>query len=72
MAQLKKEIGLITLLSIGVGSVVGSGVFILPAVMGTLAGPAMVISTFLAGLIAAFMALSYAELGSAFPITGGP
>lgn len=71
-AKLKKEIGLWTLVSLGVGGMIGSGIFALPAVMGSLAGPGLILGILLSGIIAMFLGLAYAELGSAFPITGGP
>jgi len=70
--KLKKELGLITLVSIGVGGIIGSGIFILPANMSAIAGPGLLLAILLSGIITTFLALSYAELGAAFPITGGP
>jgi len=71
-AALKREIGLLTLVSIGVGGIIGSGMFAMPAVMGSVAGPALILAVILTGIITTFLAITYAELGSAFPITGGP
>jgi amino acid transporter len=70
--KLKKEIGLITLVSLGAGNMIGSGIFAFPAVMGSLAGPGLLLGILIAGCIALCLALIYAELGSAFPISGGP
>jgi amino acid transporter len=70
--HLKKELGLFTLLSIGVGGIIGSGIFILPANMVAIAGPGLLLAIILSGIITTFLALPYAELGAAFPITGGP
>jgi amino acid transporter len=69
---LKKEIGLFTLVCLGVGSIIGSGIFVLPAVMGQFAGPGLILGILLSGVITIFLGLAYAELGAAFPITGGP
>jgi APA family basic amino acid/polyamine antiporter len=71
-AHLKREIGLFTLVAIGVGSIIGSGMFAMPAVMGSVAGPALLLAVVLTGVVTTLLAISYAELGSAFPITGGP
>ena len=70
--KLKKDIGLFTLTSIGIGGIIGSGIFILPANMAAIAGPGLILAILFAGIITMFLALPYAELGAAFPITGGP
>ncbi|KKM04029.1 hypothetical protein LCGC14_1768330 [marine sediment metagenome] len=69
---LKKDIGLFTLVSIGVGSMIGSGIFALPAAMAAVAGPGLILAIILSGIITTFLAIAYAELGSAYPLTGGP
>jgi basic amino acid/polyamine antiporter, APA family len=71
-ASLKKELGLWSLVGLGVGGIVGSGVFGLPATMGSVAGPSLILAVVLVGAITILLALIYSELGSAFPITGGP
>jgi basic amino acid/polyamine antiporter, APA family len=47
-------------------------VFGLPATMGSVAGPSMILAVIFVGMITIVLALIYSELGSAFPITGGP
>jgi APA family basic amino acid/polyamine antiporter len=69
---LKKELGLFTLVALGVGSMIGSGIFAMPAAMAAVAGPGLVLAIILAGVVTTFLAISYAELGAAFPLTGGP
>jgi amino acid transporter len=69
---INKKIGLWTLVSIGVGGMIGSGIFAMPAAIAAVAGPALVLAVIFAGLIVVFQALPYAELGSAFPLEGGP
>jgi amino acid transporter len=71
-SSLKKEIGLWGLVALGVGGIIGSGVFALPVTMGSVAGPSMILAVIFVGIITIVLALIYAELGSAFPITGGP
>lgn len=68
----KKTIGLYTLIGIGVGGVIGSGIFGLPAVMAALAGPSLILAILIAGFIAMLFALVYAELGSTYSVSGGP
>ena len=72
MTQLRREIGVGALTAIGLGSIVGSGIFSLPASMAAVAGPSLLLAIILAGFITTCLALSYAELGAAFPMTGGP
>ncbi|NGX28230.1 MAG: Aspartate-proton symporter [Candidatus Anoxychlamydiales bacterium] len=69
---LKKELGFFTLLSIGVGGILGSGIFGMPAVMAAVAGPSLILAIIISGIITFFLGIAYAELGSAFPISGGP
>ncbi len=69
---LKRDVGLFTLVALGVGSIIGSGMFAMPAVMGSVAGPALILAVILTGGVTTLLAISYAELGSAFPLTGGP
>jgi basic amino acid/polyamine antiporter, APA family len=70
--KLKREVGLLGLTSITVGGIIGSGIFALAATMGYVAGPAAVIALALLGVVVILMALPYAELSAAYPITGGP
>ncbi len=70
--ELKRDLGLTTLVALGVGSIIGSGMFAMPAVMGSVAGPALIIAIVLTGIVTTLLAISYAELGSAFPLSGGP
>jgi len=71
-AGLKRELGLFSLVALGVGGIIGSGVFGLPAIMGSVAGPSFILAVMLVGLVATLLAIIYAELGSAFPTSGGP
>ncbi|MFB6178971.1 MAG: amino acid permease, partial [Halorientalis sp.] len=56
---------------IGVGAMIGAGVFALTGFAAGLAGPALTLAFFLNGFVALFTAVSYAELGAAFPEAGG-
>lgn len=60
------------LTSITVGGIIGSGIFALAATMGSVAGPAAVVALALLGVVVILLALPYAELGAAYPTTGGP
>lgn len=70
--KLKREVGMLGLTSITVGGIIGSGIFALAATMGSVAGPALIVALALLGVVVILMALPYAELSAAYPITGGP
>lgn len=70
--DLKRELGLIETVSIAMGAMVGSGIFILPGVAFIqIGGNAMVLAFLVAGLLTIPAAISAAELGSAIPEDGG-
>ncbi len=69
--KLKKELNLLDVFSITAGAILSSGLFILPGLAHAQAGPAILISYFLAALLATTGMLSQAELASAMPRAGG-
>lgn len=68
---LSRSLGLFTVTMIGVGGMIGAGIFVLTGIAAGLAGPALVLAFLLNGIITLFTALVYAELGSAIPEAGG-
>ena len=68
--QLRRKLGGLDLIAVGLGTMIGGGIFttIGPGVLK--AGPAVVVAFLLAGLASFFAALAYAELGSMVPIAG--
>jgi len=68
---LKREIGLFGATALGIGAIIGSGIFIVTGIVAGMAGPAMVLSILVAGAIAVFSALSVGELGAFLPEEGG-
>jgi amino acid transporter/nucleotide-binding universal stress UspA family protein len=68
---LSRTLGLFTITMIGVGGMIGAGIFVLTGIAAGVAGPALVLVFLLNGLVALFTAMAYAELGSAFPEAGG-
>lgn len=68
--RLRRRLGAIDLVSVGLGTMIGGGIFttIGPGVL--MAGPAIVVAFLLAGLASFFAALAYAELGAMVPIAG--
>ncbi|MDP4151534.1 MAG: amino acid permease [Bacteroidota bacterium] len=73
MTQLKKNIGLASAITIVIGSVIGSGIFMKPATMAQQLGSPLLLTAvwLVAGLISIFGAMIYAELGAMMPETGG-
>ena len=68
--ELKRTMGMMALLFFSVGSIIGSGIFVILGVAIPKAGPAVLLSFVLAAVAALFSALSYAELASAIPASG--
>jgi len=69
--KLKRGLGLIHVFCIASGAMISSGLFILPGLAHARAGPGVVVSYLLAGLLAATGLLSIAELTTAMPKAGG-
>lgn len=69
---LRREIGFWGLTAIVVGGIIGSGIFALAATLGSVAGPAGIIALLLLIGVVIVLALPYAELGAAYPRSGGP
>ena len=70
MAELKRRLGLAGVFCIASGAMISSGLFVLPGLAYARAGPAIVVSYVLAGLLAATGLLSTAELATAMPKAG--
>lgn len=68
--ELKRTMGRSALLFFSVGSIIGSGIFVILGVAIPKAGPAVLLSFLLAALAALMSALSYAEMASAIPASG--
>jgi amino acid transporter len=66
----RQELGWFSLLSMSLGTVIGSGWLILPAAVAAKAGPASVVAWIFGGLVVLVIALVYAELGAAWPAAG--
>ena len=70
-SQTKRVIGFWGATGIGVGAIVGGGILALAGVAFTMAGPSAIIAFALNGVIAFITALSYSEMSTAFPESGG-
>ncbi len=69
--RLRRSIGTPGLLLMGIGAIIGAGIFILTGVASALyAGPALIISFVIAGVACLFTALCYAEFASMIPVAG--
>ena len=66
--QLARSIGLFPLTMIGVGVTIGTGIFFVLSEAVPVAGPAVVWSFVIAGVVAGLTAVCYAELASAVPV----
>ena len=67
---LKKVLGPFDLVLMGIGAIVGTGIFVLTGTGAVTAGPALTISFVIAALACAFAALCYAEFASTVPVAG--
>lgn len=69
--RLKKSLGALDLVTLGIGCIIGTGIFVLTGVAAaTYAGPAVMLSFILSGVACAFAALAYAELAAMVPVAG--
>ncbi|WP_226042997.1 amino acid permease [Natrinema sp. DC36] len=69
--ELAKDLGPLAALTIGVGTMIGAGIFVLPGPAAAAAGPAVALSFVIGGVISIFTAMSASELGTAMPKAGG-
>jgi basic amino acid/polyamine antiporter, APA family len=67
---LKKAVGVTQLTAMGVGAIIGTGIFVVIGKGSGIAGPGVILSFVLAAVACAFSALSYAELASSIPVSG--
>ncbi len=68
---LKKTLSALDLTMLGVGAIIGTGIFVLTGqAAGKHAGPAVVISMIIAGIVSMFAALCYSEFAASIPISG--
>ncbi|HET6529184.1 MAG TPA: amino acid permease [Actinoplanes sp.] len=67
---LKKAVGPSQLTAMGVGAIIGTGIFVVIGEGAAIAGPAVILSFVLAAVACVFSALSYAELASSIPVAG--
>jgi len=68
--SLKRSLGAFQLTLLGIGAVIGTGIFVLTATAAQKAGPGMMVSFIVAGAVCAVAALCYSELASMVPVAG--
>lgn len=67
---LTRQLGAFQLTMLGIGAIIGTGIFVLTAEAGQKSGPGMMIAFVIAAVVCAFAALAYAELASMVPVAG--
>ena len=70
--QLKKNLSAVDLAALGIGSVVGTGIFVATGQGAQLAGPGILLSFIIAAVTCGFCALTYSQLASLFPLRASP
>ncbi|MBA4836053.1 amino acid permease [Thermoactinomyces intermedius] len=68
--KLKRDLGAFDLTMLGIGAVIGTGIFVLTGAGALKAGPALAVSFVIAAIACAFSALAYAEFASMAPVSG--
>jgi len=69
--ELKKSLGALNLILLGIGCIIGTGIFVLTGrAAAEFAGPGIMISFVITGTLCALVALAYAELAAAIPVSG--
>jgi len=69
--RLSREMSAFSVAMIGVGAMIGAGIFVLTGIAAGVAGPGLIVAFGLNGVVTLFTAMSYAELGSCFHTAGG-
>jgi basic amino acid/polyamine antiporter, APA family len=68
---LQRRLGLVGATVVGLGSILGTGVFVSIGIAAGITGPSVVLAIVLAGILAVFNGLSSAQLAAAHPVSGG-
>jgi len=69
--ELARDLGFLEAYTIGVGTMIGAGIFVLPGIVASNAGPAGMLSFIIAGFVSLLTALSLSELATGMPKAGG-
>lgn len=71
LSSLKRDLRLLDAVGIGLGAIIGAGIFVVTGIAAGMAGPAILISFAIAGFVATANALSSAALAAVYPQSGG-
>jgi APA family basic amino acid/polyamine antiporter len=69
--ELKRALGLFDATAISIGAIIGAGIFVVTGIVAGMAGPSIIVSIVIAGVIASFTALNFAQLSAYMPKEGG-
>ncbi|WP_262180893.1 amino acid permease [Haloarcula laminariae] len=69
--ELARDLGFLEAYTIGLGTMIGAGIFVLPSIAAEQAGPASMVSFFFGGLVSLLAAISLSELATGMPKAGG-
>lgn len=69
--ELRRDLRLVDAIAIGLGAIIGAGIFVVTGVAAGVAGPAFLVGLVIAGIVATFNALSSAQLAATYPKSGG-
>ncbi|MFP8954849.1 amino acid permease [Natrialbaceae archaeon A-arb3/5] len=70
-AELARDLGFLEAYTLGLGTMIGAGIFVLPGIVAESAGPASMVSFMIGGVVALLAALSLSELATGMPRAGG-
>lgn len=70
-AKLQRVLGLKDAVAVGLGAIIGAGIFVVTGVAAGVSGPAFIVGLMIAGIVASFNALSSAQLAAVYPQSGG-
>jgi basic amino acid/polyamine antiporter, APA family len=69
--HLRRDLHLLSAVAVGLGAIIGAGIFVVTGVAAGVAGPAFLVGLAVAGMVATFNALSSAQLAARYPQSGG-
>ena len=69
--ELKRALGLFDATAISIGAIIGAGIFVVTGIVAGMAGPSIIVSIVIAGVIASFTALNFVQLSAYMPKEGG-